>query len=62
MKAISRETQSPFLFRVTNFFGLLVPFAMTDLFLFISIPMMERRQLAHKPAYAAYRKRTRLFI
>ena len=41
---------------------MLAPFAMTDLFLFISIPMMERRQLAHKPAYAAYRKRTRLFI
>ena len=36
--------------------------AMTDLFLFISIPMMERRQLARKPEYAAYRKRTRLFI
>ena len=118
-----REKQSPFLFQVTNFFGLnmvptlvvfacmlpgfglfeapgtanalwkrgrhpnyfgevmmwwgvwlmyaslrgidwlmLAPFAMTDLFLFISIPMMERRQLARKPAYAAYRKRTRLFI
>ena len=41
---------------------MLAPFAMTDLFLFISIPMMERRQLAHKPAYASYRKRTRLFI
>ena len=41
---------------------MLAPFAMTDLFLFISIPMMERRQLARKPAYAAYRKRTRLFI
>ena len=41
---------------------MLAPFAMTDLFLFISIPMMERRQLVHKPAYASYRKRTRLFI
>lgn len=41
---------------------MLAPFAMTDLFLFISIPMMERRQLAHKPEYAAYRKRTRLFV
>ena len=41
---------------------MLAPFAMTDLFLFISIPMMERRQLAHKPTYASYRKRTRLFI
>ena len=41
---------------------MLAPFAMTDLFLFVSIPMMERRQLANKPEYAAYRKRTRLFI
>ena len=41
---------------------MLAPFAMTDLFLFISIPMMERRQLAPKPEYAAYRKRTRLFV
>jgi steroid 5-alpha reductase family enzyme len=41
---------------------MLAPFAMTDLFLFISIPMMERRQLATKPEYAAYRKKTRLFI
>jgi hypothetical protein len=35
---------------------------MTALFLFISIPMMERRQLAIKPAYADYRKRTRRLI
>ena len=41
---------------------LLAPFAMTSLFLFISIPMMERRQLSTKPAYAEYRKKTRLFI
>ena len=40
----------------------LAPVAMTCLFLFISIPMMERRQLATKPAYADYRKKTRLFI
>ena len=40
----------------------LAPVAMTALFLFISIPMMERRQLATKPAYADYRKKTRLFI
>lgn len=40
----------------------LAPIAMTCLFLFISIPMMERRQLATKPAYADYRKKTRLFI
>ncbi len=45
-------------------FDLLVlcPVAMTALFLFISIPMMERRQLANKPAYAEYRKETRILI
>lgn len=32
------------------------------LFLFISIPLMEIRQLANKPGYAEYRRRTRLFI
>jgi steroid 5-alpha reductase family enzyme len=41
---------------------MLAPFAMTYLFLFISIPLMERRQLANKPGYAEYRKKTRLFI
>ena len=41
---------------------MLAPFAMTYLFLFVSIPMMERRQLATKPGYAEYRKNTRLFI
>ena len=41
---------------------MLAPFAMTYLFLFVSIPMMERRQLATKPGYAEYRKKTRLFI
>ena len=38
------------------------PVAMTCLFLFISIPMMERRQLENKPGYAEYRKRTRIMI
>lgn len=38
------------------------PLAMTALFVFISIPMMERRQLENKPGYRAYRERTRLFI
>lgn len=38
------------------------PIAMTALFLFISIPMMEKRQLANKPGYAEYRKNTRLLI
>lgn len=36
--------------------------ANTLLFLFISIPMMEKRQLKNKPGYADYKKRTRLFI
>lgn len=40
----------------------LAPLAMTALFLFVSIPMMERRQLESKPGYADYRRRTRLFI
>lgn len=38
------------------------PFLMTSLFLFISIPMMERRQLHRKPCYAEYRRKTRLLI
>lgn len=41
---------------------ILAPVAMTCLFLFVSIPMMERRQLANKPGYAAYRKATRILI
>lgn len=38
------------------------PIAMTCLFLFISIPMMEKRQLQNKPGYADYRKSTRILI
>ena len=38
------------------------PIAMTALFLGISIPLMEKRQLHNKPGYAEYRKRTRLLI
>ena len=38
------------------------PIAMTALFLGISIPLMEQRQLANKPGYAEYRKQTRMFI
>ncbi len=34
----------------------------TLMFLCISIPLMESRQLKNKPAYADYRKHTRLFI
>lgn len=41
---------------------ILAPLAMTALFLFISIPLMESRQLQNKPAYAEYRKNTRILI
>ena len=41
---------------------ILAPIAMTALFLFISIPLMESRQLQNKPAYAEYRKNTRILI
>lgn len=40
----------------------LAPVAMTALFLFVSIPMMERRQLANKPGYADYKKHSRILI
>lgn len=36
--------------------------AMSALFLCISIPLMEQRQLSNKPGYAAYRRQTRLLI
>ena len=38
------------------------PIAMTALFLCISIPLMEKRQLQNKPGYAEYRKQTRILI
>ena len=38
------------------------PIAMTCLFLFISIPLMEKRQLQNKPGYAEYKKETRILI
>ena len=41
---------------------ILGPVAMTALFLFISIPMMESRQLQNKPGYAEYRKNTRILL
>lgn len=41
---------------------ILGPIAMTALFLGISIPLMEHRQLANKPDYAEYRKQTRILI
>lgn len=41
---------------------LIGPVAMTSLFLFISIPLMEGRQLKNKPGYAEYKKETRILI
>ncbi|MBR3945652.1 MAG: DUF1295 domain-containing protein, partial [Bacteroidales bacterium] len=41
---------------------ILCPIAMTALFLGISIPLMEKRQLQNKPGYAEYRKKTRILI
>ena len=38
------------------------PIAMTALFLGISIPLMEKRQLQNKPGYDEYRKQTRMLI
>lgn len=38
------------------------PVAMTLLFLFISIPMMEKRLLASKEGYAAYKKSTSMLL
>ena len=38
------------------------PIAMTALFLFVSIPMMERRQRQNQPGYEEYCKRTRIWM
>ena len=38
------------------------PIAITTLFLFVSIPMMESRQRQNKLGYEEYRKRTRILI
>ena len=46
----------------TPLWDLIGPVAMTCLFLFISIPLMEKRQLQNKPGYAEYKKHTRIFI
>lgn len=43
-------------------YDLIGPVAMTCLFLFISIPLMEKRQLQNKSGYAEYKKKTRIFI
>ncbi len=41
---------------------LIGPLANTCLFLFISIPLMERRQLKNKPEYLAYQKETSMLL
>ena len=41
---------------------ILGPIAMSAMFLCISVPLMEKRQLANKPEYAEYRKQTRMLI
>ncbi len=38
------------------------PISMTCLFLFISIPLMEKRQMTNKTDYAAYKAQTRILI
>ena len=38
------------------------PVAMVILFLFISIPLIEKRQLAKRPGYADYKRRVSMFI
>ena len=38
------------------------PIAMTVMFVGISVPLMEKRQLQNKPGYAEYRKQTRMLI
>lgn len=38
------------------------PISITLLFCFISVPLMEQRQLANKPEYSDYKKSTRMFI
>ena len=38
------------------------PLLNTGLFCFISVPLMEKRQLQNKPGYAEYQKRTRMFL
>lgn len=38
------------------------PVMMTCMFLFISVPLMEGRQMKNKPGYAEYKKETRVLI
>lgn len=45
----------------SHWFVLFGALANTMLFLFISVPMMEKRQLERKSEYAAYKENTRMF-
>lgn len=47
---------------VHNWFWLIGAVMNTLLFCFISIPLMENRQLKNKPEYAEYKANTRMFI
>lgn len=47
-------------FAPSHWFTLFGALAVTCLFVFISIPMMERRQLDNKEGYKEYKKRTRM--
>ena len=38
------------------------PLLNSCMFCFISVPLMEKRQLKNKPGYAEYQKRTRMFL
>lgn len=38
------------------------PLLNTCMFRFISVPLMEKRQIQNKPGYTEYQKRTRMFL
>lgn len=52
----------PVLSHITPDIWLIGPLLNTALFCFISVPLMEKRQLQNKPDYAKYRENTRMFI
>ncbi len=45
-----------------NLFTVVGPLAMAAMFRFITIPMMEQRQLARRPAYVDYMRRTSMLL
>ncbi len=52
----------PVLSHITPDIWFVGPLLNTALFCFISVPLMEKRQLQNKPDYAKYRENTRMFI